>query len=123
MTSIQHLVAAYDDAKIEALRQDERIVRNQAKIRSVIRNANAFLDMEASGQSFSDYIWSFVDGEPIQNAWTRNGERTSIDGDFGGDEQGFEASGFQFCGAYDLLRIHAGGRTGERSCHWLFQMA
>ncbi len=63
-------IAAYDDAKIEALRQDERIVRNQAKIRSVVRNARAYLDVEATGQLFSDYIWSFVDGVPIHNSWT-----------------------------------------------------
>jgi len=63
------IIAGYGDDVLEALRNDERIVRNRAKIRSVVGNARALLELEASGQTFSDYIWSFVDGEPVQNAW------------------------------------------------------
>ncbi|MEZ4521675.1 MAG: DNA-3-methyladenine glycosylase I [Thermomicrobiales bacterium] len=64
------VLAGYDDDTIERLREDERIVRNRAKIRSVVGNARAYLELEATGVSFSDYIWSFVDGEPILNSWT-----------------------------------------------------
>ena len=63
------IIAGYDDEKIETLRGDARIVRNLAKIRSVVGNARAYLEMEDSGEPFTDYIWSFVDGEPIQNSW------------------------------------------------------
>lgn len=63
------VIVAYDDERLEALRQDERIIRNRAKIRSVVSNARAYLDMESNGLSFADYIWSFVDGEPVQNCW------------------------------------------------------
>jgi DNA-3-methyladenine glycosylase I len=65
------LITGYDEARIESLRQDARIVRNLAKIRSVVNNAQAYLALEESGTAFDDYIWSFVDGEPVQNRWSR----------------------------------------------------
>ena len=63
------IIAGYDDEKIETLRGDARIVRNLAKIRSVVGNARSYLEMGDAGEPFADYIWSFVDGEPIQNSW------------------------------------------------------
>ena len=68
------IVARFDEPTIDRLRQDERIVRNQAKIRSVVSNAQAYLDLEASGRSFSEYIWSFVDGVPVQNSWAETAD-------------------------------------------------
>ena len=61
-------IALYDDAKVAALLADPGIVRNRAKIASTIGNAKAFLELTAKGQSFSDFLWSFVDHQPIQNA-------------------------------------------------------
>lgn len=62
-------VARYDEKKIEALKQDARIIRNDAKIRSAIKAAQLFLDFRDKGVSFRDYLWQFVDGSPIQNHW------------------------------------------------------
>ena len=62
-------VARYDGIKISALLTDPGIVRNQLKIGSAVTNAQAFLKIRDEWGSFSDYIWSFVDGRPIQNAW------------------------------------------------------
>jgi len=62
-------VARYDGIKISALLTDPGIVRNQLKIGSAVTNAQAFLKIRDEWSSFSDYIWSFVDGRPIQNAW------------------------------------------------------
>lgn len=64
-----HKVAHYDGIKIAALLSDPGIVRNQLKIGAAVTNAQAFLRVQAEWGSFSDYIWSFVDGHPIQNAW------------------------------------------------------
>jgi len=64
------IVARYDDRKVAELLADAAIVRNRAKIAASIRNARAFLDVQDEFGSFSDYIWRFVDGRPIQNAWT-----------------------------------------------------
>jgi DNA-3-methyladenine glycosylase I len=62
-------VARYDGIKITALLSDPGIVRNQLKIGSAVTNAQAFLKIQEERGSFSDYIWSFVDGRPIQNSW------------------------------------------------------
>lgn len=62
-------VARYDGIKIAALLTDPGIVRNQLKIGSAVTNAQAFLKVREEWGSFSNYIWSFVDGRPIQNSW------------------------------------------------------
>lgn len=33
-------------------------------IQAIIGNARAFLAMEANGEAFSDFVWSFVDNQP-----------------------------------------------------------
>lgn len=66
------IIAAYPDEKVEALMQDEGIIRNRRKIESVIKNAKAFQQIQKEFGSFDDYIWSFVDREPIVNHWDRH---------------------------------------------------
>jgi DNA-3-methyladenine glycosylase I len=63
------VVAEYGDEKVAALLQDTGIIRNRAKVRSAINNARRFLDVQHEFGSFDAYIWQFVDGKPIQNAW------------------------------------------------------
>ena len=53
----------------EQLLQNTGIVRNRLKIDSVISNAHAFLDFQQKHGSFSDFIWSFVDGKQQVNHW------------------------------------------------------
>src|SRR5712672_4654959 len=60
-------VARYDKHKVAALLADASIVRNRAKIESAIKNAKAFLEVQAEFGSFDAYQWRFVDGRPIQN--------------------------------------------------------
>jgi DNA-3-methyladenine glycosylase I len=68
------VVAEYDETKVSELLQDAGIIRNRAKVRSAINNARRFLEVRAEHGSFDAYIWSFVDGTPIQNAWTGMGD-------------------------------------------------
>ena len=63
------MVARYDDHKTAELLANPGIVRNRLKVASAISNAQAFLEVQDERGSFSDYIWSFVDGSPIQNSW------------------------------------------------------
>ena len=63
------LIARYDEAKIQSLLQDAGIIRNRLKVESIIRNARGYLQITESGRSFSDFLWSFVGGLPIQNYW------------------------------------------------------
>lgn len=60
-------ISKYGDKKIAALLSDQGIIRNKLKIAATITNAKAFLEITKDGQSFSDYIWQFVNHKPIQN--------------------------------------------------------
>ncbi|NCF67914.1 MAG: DNA-3-methyladenine glycosylase I [Chloroflexi bacterium] len=63
-------IAAYDEAKFEQLMNNPGIVRNRQKIRAAIKNAQAYLQLKEELGSFSDFLWDFVDGKPINNGWT-----------------------------------------------------
>jgi len=60
-------LAKMTDARVNKLVLDPGIVRHRGKIEAVRNNARAFLAMEADGEDFSDFIWSFVDHVPRQN--------------------------------------------------------
>jgi DNA-3-methyladenine glycosylase I len=62
-------VATYEKADIERLLGDASIVRNRAKIESTVNNAAAVLDTQGEYGSFAAYLWAFVGGTPVQNAW------------------------------------------------------
>lgn len=61
------IVARYGDADIDRLMADPGIIRARAKIEATIRGARIYLDMERNGEPFSDFCWSFTNGEPIRN--------------------------------------------------------
>ncbi|BAL99940.1 MULTISPECIES: DNA-3-methyladenine glycosylase I [Caldilinea] len=63
------MVARYDEARVAMLLADPGIVRNRLKVEAFIRNARAFLEVQAEFGSFDAYIWRFVDGAPIVNRW------------------------------------------------------
>jgi DNA-3-methyladenine glycosylase I len=62
-------VSRFTDKRIKKLILNPNIIRNRLKINSAVTNARAFLEVQAEFNSFSDYIWGFVDGEPVQNRW------------------------------------------------------
>ena len=62
-------VALFDRRKIAALLKDPGIIRNRLKIASTVTNAKAFLQIQKEFGSFDKYIWSFVNHQPLQNAW------------------------------------------------------
>lgn len=62
-------IAFYTDQDIQRLLQNTGIVRNRLKIEAAIRNAQAFLQIMDEYNSFSSYLWQFVEGGPIVNAW------------------------------------------------------
>lgn len=69
-----HKIAFYDEGKIQELLQDTGIVRNKLKVRAAVSNAKAFMEVQKEFGSFDKYIWSFVDGNPIQNHWASTKE-------------------------------------------------
>jgi DNA-3-methyladenine glycosylase I len=58
-------VAAFTEEETAALMNDEGIIRNRLKIVGTVKNARAFLQIQAEFGSFNAYIWSFVNGKPI----------------------------------------------------------
>ncbi|MGO0308652.1 DNA-3-methyladenine glycosylase I [Endozoicomonas acroporae] len=60
-------VARMTDPDIEKLMQDAGIIRNRLKIRSAINNAKAFIRVQEEFGCFSQYLWSFVNHQPIIN--------------------------------------------------------
>ncbi|MCL4139455.1 UNVERIFIED_CONTAM: hypothetical protein GTU68_032657 [Idotea baltica] len=60
------VVARFGKRDVERLVKDERIVRHRGKIEATIGNAQAYLKISET-ESFSDYLWKWVDGKPIQN--------------------------------------------------------
>ncbi len=62
-------VSQFGERDIARLMGDAGIVRNRAKIEAAVLNAKKFLEIQNGFGSFDAYIWRFVDGDPLQNAW------------------------------------------------------
>ncbi|ESU28942.1 DNA-3-methyladenine glycosylase I [Flavobacterium limnosediminis JC2902] len=60
-------VATYSETKIETLKQDAGIIRNGLKIKAAVTNAIAFMEIQKEFGSFSEYIWGFVNHQPVDN--------------------------------------------------------
>ena len=67
-------IANYSEDKYEELLQNEGIIRNKLKIKATITNAQLFMKVQQEFGSFSKYIWSFVDGNPIKNKFEKREE-------------------------------------------------
>ena len=64
-------ISRYSEKKISILLANPEIIRNRLKISSTITNARAFLQVRTEFGSFDNYIWRFVNGEPIRNSWKK----------------------------------------------------
>ena len=62
-------IAMYDEKKRMELLQDAGIIRNKLKVNAAIVNAQNYLRIKSSGQSFSDYLWQFNDGKVLVNTF------------------------------------------------------
>ncbi|WP_416397857.1 DNA-3-methyladenine glycosylase I [Allohahella sp. A8] len=62
-------IAGMSEADVDRLMQNPAIVRNRLKIKSVIKNARAFLELEQKQGPFNQFLWQYVNGRPIQNHW------------------------------------------------------
>ena len=91
-------IVRYDDAKIAALLDNPGIVRNRLKINGVVKNARAFLAVQDEFGSFDAYIWRFVDGAPIVNAWTSMGQLPALTDEATAMSKDLKKRGFTFVG-------------------------
>ncbi len=67
-------VARFDQQQIDQLLTNPGIVRNRLKVASAVSNARAFLAVQEQYGSFDDYIWGWVDGQPIVNHFQQMAE-------------------------------------------------
>ena len=70
-----HRIALYDAEKVAALMADAGIVRNRLKIAATISNAQAYLRLCVQEGGLDAYLWGFVGGVPLVNAWDNDAMR------------------------------------------------
>jgi DNA-3-methyladenine glycosylase I len=90
-------VARYGERKVATLMQDAGIVRNRAKVEGAILSARAYLEL-AQSQEFSEFVWDFVDGRPVQNRWRKRGQVPVETETSRRLSKALAAKGFKFCG-------------------------
>ena len=90
-------IAGWGEAEVARLLADPGIVRHKGKIEATIGNARAWLEIEAR-EGFADWMWSYVDGAPIQNRWATIGEVPAATPLSERLSRDLGARGFRFCG-------------------------
>ena len=118
-------VARFTKKRVERLLQDPSIVRNRLKVESTVTNAKAFLAVQEEFGSFSDYIWGFVDGKPIQNKFRRDRDIPATSPESDALAKDLKKRGFRFVGstiiyahmqATGLVNDHVTGCFRHQAC-------
>ncbi|WP_416456044.1 DNA-3-methyladenine glycosylase I [Saccharophagus degradans] len=96
-------MARYTDAKLEKLMLDDGIVRNRLKIKSARQNAQAYLRIMKNGgpngeKDFSEFLWSFVGGQPIQNNYHSMSDVPAYSLEAEAMSKALKKAGFNFVG-------------------------
>lgn len=93
------VVACFTEKDVERLLGDPGIIRNRAKVRSSIANAQAFLKVCEEYGSFSAYQWRFVDGAPIQHSRKSLSEVPATSAESDAFSKDLKSRGFSFIGS------------------------
>ena len=93
-------VAAYGEADIDRLLGDARIIRSRAKIKAAIRGAQIWLEMRDKGEDFSEWLWSFVGGEPIHASFADYRQAPTQTAESVAMAKALKKRGFNFCGPF-----------------------
>jgi DNA-3-methyladenine glycosylase I len=118
-------VARFTKKRVEKLLLDPAIVRNRLKVESTVSNAMAFLKVQEEFGSFSDYIWGFVDGRPIQNNFRKDGDVPATSPESDALSKDLKKRGFRFVGstiiyahmqATGLVNDHVTGCFRHKPC-------
>ena len=91
-------IACFGAEDVERLRQDSGIIRNRLKIESIIKNARAYLAMEAEGIDFATFLWSFVGGKVQINHWQSVREAPTSSPESDAMSRALKQRGFNFVG-------------------------
>lgn len=61
------IIKDYTIEKQAQLLENPDIIRNRLKVKSIVTNAKAFIEIQKEWGSFNHYLWSYVDGQPIDH--------------------------------------------------------
>jgi DNA-3-methyladenine glycosylase I len=92
-------MARWSEAKMANLLQDPGIIRNRLKVAAAKENALAYLRLVKEHDSFSDFIWSFVNGAPITNSWQDISEIPATTSESDAMSRALKKKGFRFVGS------------------------
>ncbi|MBY6046025.1 DNA-3-methyladenine glycosylase I [Vannielia litorea] len=122
-------IAEWGEAEIERCLADPGIVRHRGKIEAAIGNARGWLEIEAR-EGFSNYLWGYVGGEPVQNHWASLAEvpaKTPVSEAISKDlkKRGFRFVGptivYAFMQAVGMVNDHVAGCPRHAECAALGQ--
>ena len=91
-------VASFGATDIERLMADAGIVRNRLKVESAIANARAVLAVREEDGGLAAYLWSFVGGAPVHNAWATTAEIPAETPESKAMSRDLKRRGFRFVG-------------------------
>ncbi len=91
-------IVRYTPAKLERLMNDAGIVRNRAKVASVITNARATLRLRDEGLGLAEHLWTFVGGQPRVTRWQAAGQTPSATPESDAMSRDLKRRGFAFVG-------------------------
>jgi DNA-3-methyladenine glycosylase I len=91
-------VARFTARDIRRLVGDAGIIRNQAKIKATVNNAQRFLEVRQEFGTFAKYMWGWVEGRPIVNRFLMMKEVPAFDDVAAGWSKDLKQRGFQFLG-------------------------
>lgn len=92
-------VARFTQKRIDKILQDPGIVRNKLKVNSAVTNAKAFLKVQEEFDGFANYIWQFVDGEPLQNKFRKDSDIPATSPESDAMSKDLKKRGFKFVGS------------------------
>jgi DNA-3-methyladenine glycosylase I len=92
-------VARFTQRRVEKLLENPGIIRNRLKVKAAVTNAKAFLAVQEEFGSFSDYIWGFVGGEPIQHRLRKDGDTPATSPESDALATDLKRRGFKFVGS------------------------
>ena len=91
-------VAGYGDHDLQRLLTTEGIIRNRLKLAATIANAQAALRVQSTVGSLDAYLWQFVDGTPLSNAWQDDSQIPPTSPEAVSMSNGLKSHGFRFVG-------------------------
>jgi len=113
-------VARYGEADRQRLLNDAGIVRSAAKIDATIQGARIWLDLQDQGRDMSDWLWSFVDGQPLQGNRQTLADIPAQTPQSLAMTKALKAEGFKFCGpviVYAFMQATGMVNDHVETCH------